>query len=499
MPERHLLAAVDLGSNSFRLLIGRVEQSGSGVQVQPLDALKAPVRLAAGLTPEGMIDAPAQQRALEALARFGERLRSFSPDAVRAVATNTLRVARNASHFRATAEAALGFPIDIIAGHEEARLIYCGAAHALPADGRNRLVVDIGGGSTECIIGQDYETHLLESVSVGCVSLTRKHFPDGNLSRSSFEKAVLRARAALAPIGLAYRREGWDYAVGTSGTAKSLSQIAAAQWGRTELTRQGLRDIADALLAAGSAERLRLEGLRADRRPVLAGGLAAMIAVFEELELPAMRYCPGALRQGLLYDLLGRETEGDMRELTVARMSARYGLDPAHGARVAETARAMLGQADRGPAEQRSADRDLLGWTAQLAEVGMSISHEDHHRHSGYILSHADMPGFSQNEQARMASLALGQGGGLRKMRGAITDERDWLMLLCLRVAIILHRRRDGEEVPLPALFARAGRVRIELPAAWAQRHPLSDESLRAEAATWNEVGPFPEVLYQTL
>jgi exopolyphosphatase/guanosine-5'-triphosphate,3'-diphosphate pyrophosphatase len=188
-----------------------------------------------------------------------------------------------------------------------------------------------------------------------------------------------------------------------------------------------------------------------------------------------------------------------MRELTVARMSARYGLDPEHGARVAQTARAMLGQADRGNEEQRIANRDLLGWTAQLAEIGMSISHEDHHRHSGYILSHADMPGFSQNEQARMACLALGQGGGLRKMRGAISDEHDWLMLLCLRVAIILHRRRDGEEVPLPALFARGGKVRIELPAAWAQRHPLSDESLRAEAATWNEVGPFSEVLYQTL
>jgi exopolyphosphatase/guanosine-5'-triphosphate,3'-diphosphate pyrophosphatase len=224
-----------------------------------------------------------------------------------------------------------------------------------------------------------------------------------------------------------------------------------------------------------------------------------MTAVFEELGLSALRYCPGALRQGLLYDLLGRETAADMREITVARMIARYGVDPAHGARVAHTAQAMLGQAARGPAEILAADRALLGWTASLAEIGMSISHEDFHRHSSYILTHADMPGFTQTEQTRMAGLALGQSGGLRKMRGVLADPRDWLMLLCLRVATILHRRRDGEAVPLPALFARRGRVGIELPAHWAARHPLSDESLRAEAATWNEVGPFEEVGYTTL
>lgn len=499
MPERRLLAAVDLGSNSFRLLIGRVEESAAGVQVQPLDSLKSPVRLGAGLTPEGELDAPSRQRAIEALHRFGERLRSFSPDAVRAVATATLRNTRNPQHFLATAEAALGFPIDIIAGLEEARLIYAGAAHAMAVDGVNRLVIDIGGGSTECIIGRDYEPRLTESVSIGCVSITRKHFADGQVDAERLERAVLRARAALAPIGLAYRREGWGYAVGTSGTARSLTQIAAAQWGAPELTRDILAELAAELVRAGNGDRVRLEGLRPERRPVLAGGVAVMTAVFDELGLSALRYCPGALRQGLLYDLLGRETAADMREITVARMIARYGVDPAHGARVAHTALAMLGQAARGPAEILAADRALLGWTASLAEIGMSISHEDFHRHSSYILTHADMPGFTQTEQTRMAGLALGQSGGLRKMRGVLADPRDWLMLLCLRVATILHRRRDGEAVPLPALFARRGRVGIELPAQWAARHPLSDESLRAEAATWNEVGPFEEVGYTTL
>jgi exopolyphosphatase/guanosine-5'-triphosphate,3'-diphosphate pyrophosphatase len=499
MPDRRLLAAVDLGSNSFRLLIGRVEESEAGVQVQPLDSLKSPVRLGAGLTPDGDIDAPARQRAIEALHRFGERLRSFSPDAVRAVATAALRSARNPQHFLATAEAALGFPIDIISGFEEARLIYAGAAHALPADGDSRLVVDIGGGSTECVVGRDYEPFLTESVGTGCVSITRKHFADGQIDPTRFERAVLRARAALAPIALAYRREGWRYAVGTSGTARALTQVAGAHWGRSELDRELLRAMADELLRAGSAERVRLEGLRAERRPVFAGGLAVMTAVFDELELSTLRYCPGALRQGLLYDLLGRDAGADMREITVSRMTARNGADPAHAARVAGTAQAMLGQAARGPAELLAADRALLGWAARLAEIGMSISHEDHHKHSSYILTHADMPGFTQTEQARMASLALGQAGGLRKMRGALTEPGDWLMLLCLRVATILHRRRDGEEIPLPALFSRRGHVRIELPREWAARHPLSDESLRAEAATWNEVGPFEEVAYSTI
>lgn len=499
MPDRHLLAAVDLGSNSFRLLIGRIENAGMGAQVQALDSLKAPVRLAAGLTPEGMIDSPAQQRALDALSRFAERLRSFSPDTVRAVATNTLRIARNARHFQGTAEAALGFPIDIIAGLEEARLIYVGAAHAMAVDGESRLVVDIGGGSTECIIGRDYEPALMESVPVGCVSLSRKYFPNGEIDRGRLDKAVLRARAALAPLALAYRQQGWRYAVGTSGTAKSLTQIAQAQYGHAELTWESLARIATDLAAAGHADKLRLEGLRADRRPVLAGGLAMMIALFEEFGIESLGYCSGALRQGVLYDLLGRDAGADMRVITVARMTRRYGANPEHGERVAHTAQAMHTQAARGLTERLQADRALLGWTAQLAEIGMSISHEDFPRHSSYILSHADMPGFSQTEQDRMARLAMGQGGGLRKMRTVLNQPDDWLMLLCLRVSTILHRRRDGEEVPLPALFAKRERIRIELPQQWAQRHPLSDESLRAEAATWNEAGPFEEVSYETI
>ena len=494
-----LLAAVDLGSNSFRLLIGRVEASRLGPQIRVLDSLKESVRLAAGLDAASVLDLESQKRAVVALHRFGERLRSFSPDAVRAVATNTLRVARNARHVLATAEAALGFPIDVIAGREEARLIYIGAAHGLPADDSDRLVVDIGGGSTECIIGASYTPKLLESTTVGCVSLSRRFFPDGSVDRDAFEHAYYAARDALAPTAAAYRAHGWDYAVGTSGTAKSLAQVARAEFGCESLTRDALAQLEYLLVKAGHPDRLKVEGLRPDRRPVLPGGLALMSAIFDELCIDEMRYCDSALRQGVLYDLLGRSAGADMREITVAQMLRRYDIDEAQAHRVAQTALALYDQGARGVAEKVRHCRELLGWGAQLAEVGMSISHEDFHRHSAYILAHADMPGFDQGEQAMLSHLALGHTGGLRKMRELVGDDLEWLMVLSLRLSSILHRRRDGEEPPLPALFLKRRKIRIEMPKAWARAHPLSDETLRAEAAAWAELKLFDEFVYERI
>ncbi len=499
MTGRRLLAAVDLGSNSFRLLIGRVEQTPLGEQILTLDTLKESVRLAVGLDAGAMLDAASRQRGLDALYRFGERLRSFSPDTVRAVGTSTLRVATNARHFLVSAEAALGFPIDVIAGREEARLIYLGAAHALPADGQHRLVIDIGGGSTEGMLGSDYEPLLLESAQVGCVTLSERFFPGGRVDGRSFERARFAARDALAPIGSACREHGWAYAVGTSGTAKALAQIAQQGLGEPGLTQRGLGRLAALLIKAGHADRLRLEGLRADRRPVLAGGLALMCAVFDELEISEMRYCPAALREGVLYDLLGRSAGADMREISVAQMRRRYAVDEAHSTRVAQTALALYDQAARGVAELLREHRELLRWTAGLAEVGRSISHEDFHHHSAYILRNADMPGFTRAEQAMMSRLAQSPVGGLRKLRDLSAGDAEWLMVLCLRLASILHRRRDGAPVPLPALFLKRRKVRLELPELWARQHPLSDATLGAELAAWSELGVFDEVVYERI
>ncbi len=492
MPDAPLLAAVDLGSNSFRLVIGRVESTPLGDQIRPVDQLKETVRLAAGLGAGNTLSAAAQQRAVEALRRFGERLRAFAPERVRAVATNTFRVAADARSFLERAQRALGFEIEVIAGREEARLIYLGAAHALPVDGRRRLVVDIGGGSTECIVGADYVSELLESVPLGCVSLTRRFFPGGAVDRASFDAARWACRDALAPIAGRYRASGWRAAIGTSGTAKALWQLAQSDLGEASLTARSLATLESLLLKAGHADRLRLTALKPDRRPVLPGGLAMMSAAFEELGIESMQYCDGALREGVLYDLLGRSSGADMRDVTVARMIRRHGLDEPHGHAVAALAVALYRQAARGSDEEVSRGGRLLHRAAQLREIGLSIAHDDFHKHGAYVLQHCDMPGFSEDEQARLAALVLGQTGGLTKMRPLLASADDWLRVLCLRLAVVLHRRRDGHLPPSFRLRVKpGGGARLELPDDWAGAHPLTDHSLRLECGEWAKAGPW--------
>ena len=492
-----LLAAVDLGSNSFRLLIGRIDQTELGEQIRPIDAMKEPVRLGAGLRPDGTLDEAAQLRGMQALARFGERLRHFAPETVRAVATNALRVSSNANDFLGPAQAALGFPIEVISGREEARLIYLGAAHALPLDESDRLVLDIGGGSTELIIGNNDKPLLVESAPIGCVSLSREFFPDGDVTDEAIDHARLAARDALAPYAVAYRRHGWQYSVGTSGTAKSLTQIAEMAIGEPALTRDSLEEIAHLLAKSGSVDAARLNGLRADRRPVLPGGLALMMAVFDEFDVPSLRYCHGALRQGALYDLLGRSAGHDMRKITVAQMAERYAVDPAQAQRLSKTSTGIFEQVDKTSAEVHAENRQLLTWAAQLAEVGLSISHDSYHKHSAYILRNADMQGFSRQEQRVLSTLALGQTGGLRKLRDLVGHQTEWQMVLCLRIASILHRRRDDEPVPLPDVSVKKDKVRIQMPVAWANAHPLTDETLQTESQTWRDIDAFAAVDYQ--
>lgn len=480
-------------------MIGSVECSPAGELVHPLDNVKQTVRLASGLRDDGTLDEVSRNRALFALAAFGERLRSFAPETVRAVATNTLRVARNAAHFLATAEAALGFPIEVISGLEEARLIYLGAAHSLPCDGQPRLVIDIGGGSTECIVGTDMQANALGSIPVGCVVLSTRHFAEGPVRRKTFDRAYYEARAAIAQVADSLRSKRWRYAVGTSGTAKALWQIAQAQWGVDGIDRESLAGIHAALIAAGDVESLELAGLRVDRRPVLAGGLAVMMAAFDELGIESMRYCGGALRHGVLYDLLGRREGHDTRAITIEQMLRRYRVDQHHVQRVRDTALGLFDQGARGAREVLAMRRRLLGWAAELAEVGRSISHEGFHKHSAYILGHADMPGFSQGEQNTLAHLALAQLGGLRKMQGLIDDDLGWVSVVALRIATILHRRRDDEDVPMPALFLQRRSLRIEMTKQWTRDFPLSHETLVGEAAAWTDAGVFASFEYRTI
>jgi exopolyphosphatase/guanosine-5'-triphosphate,3'-diphosphate pyrophosphatase len=477
------LAAVDLGSNSFHLQIGRVVDD----QIYLLDSLREPVRLGAGLTRDKRIDRATQLNALEALSRFGERLRGFPPAAVRAVGTNTLRVAKNAAQFLDDARAALGFPIEVVFGREEARLIYLGVSHSLPPAPHRRLVVDIGGGSTEFIIGTGYEPELMESLSIGCVSLSLRFFPDGRIEKSGMKRAELAASNEIERIVKEYRRTGWKQAIGSSGTVRSLAAILAANgWAGGTVTAEGLDRLRSQLLKAGDVARLELPGLRADRAPILPGGLAIMIAVCEGLGLEEMEVSDGALRQGVLYDLLGRVQHHDMRELTVRQFMRRYHVDAPQAERVEGLAAALYRDLVDRPRED---DEQILAWAARLHEIGLSIAHAAHHKHSAYILSNADMPGFSKDEQGRLARIVLAHRGKLAKIEGLPARAADGALVFCLRIAALVYRSRM--ELPLPRLAARAtdGGFQLALPGGWLDEHPLTAAALESEAEEWRAVG----------
>jgi exopolyphosphatase / guanosine-5'-triphosphate,3'-diphosphate pyrophosphatase len=484
---RDLIAAVDLGSNSFRLQVGRVV----GNQIYPLDSLKEAVRLAAGLTAEKTLDGPSQLRALDALARFGERLRGFSPETVRAVGTNTLRVAKNVPQFLLEAEAALGFPIEVISGREEARLIYLGVAHSLANPRTQQLVVDIGGGSTEFIIGRHFKPLNLESLYMGCVSFSLRYFPGGRVDKKRMKEAELAARKELQTIVHAYRQTGWEEAVGSSGTAKALADLLEMNGFSTAgITAEGLEGLKAALVRAGNAGRLQLDGLRADRVPVLPGGLAIMSAVFKEFGLERMVFSEGALRLGVLYDLLGRYHPDDLREATVTHFMQRYEVDRRQAARVSRTAQRLLGQLlPEVATDEDNAEAQTLIWAARLHEIGISLAHSSYHKHSAYILANADMPGFSRRDQAKLSRLVLAHRGKLERVLPALSESRDWLLIFALRLAALLHRARDEmAEPPVQASLLPRG-FQLQTDGDWLAGSPLTASALDEEVRQWAGIG----------
>jgi exopolyphosphatase/guanosine-5'-triphosphate,3'-diphosphate pyrophosphatase len=480
------IAAVDLGSNSFRLQVGRIVDD----QIYPLDSLREPVRLAAGLTPEKQLDEAAQSRAIECLKRFGERLRGLPAGAVRAVGTNTLRVAKNAREFMPRFEAALGFTIEVVAGREEARLIYLGVAHSLPAAPEKRLVVDIGGGSTEFIIGAGNQPHKLESLYMGCVSYSLRYFAEGKISKSNLKHAELAGRIEIEAIKKQFSRKHWQQAVGSSGTARALGDILEANgWSTAGITREGMERLRSALLKAGDAEKLGLPGLREDRIAVLPGGFAIMNAIFDELDIEHMALANGAMREGILWDMIGRAHQRDMRELTVRQFMKRYHVDANHAHRVERLTLKLFEQLAGGSKEERAYPILMLAWAARLHEIGLTVAHSGYHKHSAYIIGNADMPGFSKMEQAQLSLLVLAHRGSLDKLRGMVASEPDWTLLIALRLAALLHRSRS--EVRLPAIHAskKKSTFTIELDARWLIANPLTAAELRAEIKDWKGLG----------
>jgi exopolyphosphatase/guanosine-5'-triphosphate,3'-diphosphate pyrophosphatase len=481
--QQPILAAVDLGSNNFRLQIARVE----GDQLYMLDGLREQVRLAAGLTADKFLDAEAQQRALSALGRFAERLRDLPREAVRVVGTNSLRVAKNAADFIPQAENVLGFPIEVIAGNEEARLIYLGVAHGMPQSDQNRLVIDIGGGSTEFIIGNGLTPLKLESLYMGCVSFSSRFFPDGKITKQNLKQAELAARIELQTIVREFRGQ-WQEALGSSGTARSIADILEQNsYSKGGITLDGLDKLRAYMLKVGDMQKLDLPGLRPDRVSTLASGFAIMYAAFSELDISFMRPALGALREGVLYDLWGRFHDNDMRDVTVQQFMQRYHVDPDQARRVAKLAQAFARQflSD----EIIEAESHMLGWAASLHEIGISVAHSGYHKHTAYILANADMPGFSKKEQARLSLLTLAQRGNLGKLQGQLKKSDDYILAMSLRMAVLFYRNRS--DIGLPALHSRFSgtKFHLSIDPEWLAQNPLTETALQDEVKQWKTLG----------
>ncbi len=482
MQDGTLLAAVDLGSNSFRLEIGRHEHG----QVRRVEYLKETVRLGGGLDEARNLTAQAMERGCACLARFAERLAGFGAAQVRAVATQTLREARNREVFLARAQKVLGFPIEVISGREEARLIYQGVARLLPQSDERRLVVDIGGRSTELILGQQFDARLMESYRVGSVTWSTRYFPGGQFTPSAFEHAEIAAQAILEEAAALAAPVGWDMAYGSSGTVGAVADILAAA-GRPPgvISWDGLEWLVDRLLAARSADKVRLDGLRDDRQPVIGGGVSVLRALFRLLGIEELRPAAGALRHGVLYDMLEREHRAtDVREATVSRLVSRFEADPRQGDRVGRLACQLLGQLR--PAS--TAPESALLWAGRLHEIGNLVSHSDSHKHGAYILDNADALGFTQGELHRLSLLVLGHRGKLRKLQADFADEAFVHQLLCLRLAVILcHARRDPDAAGL-ALQAAGRQLRLSVPPGWPAAWPQSAHLLRQEVLAWQKM-----------
>jgi exopolyphosphatase/guanosine-5'-triphosphate,3'-diphosphate pyrophosphatase len=482
-------AAIDLGSNSFHLVVVREEEHGLTV----LDREREMVRLAAGLSKKGKITRRVGKRALDCLARFGQRLRGLESENVRIVGTNALRKAKNAGKFIRKAEKALGYSIEIISGVEEARLIYLGVAQTLQGDRGRRLVVDIGGGSTEIIVGDKSDPIYLESLYMGCVSSSERFFRKGKFSKKRMRRAILSACLELEPNIAALRSLAVKDIIGASGTARAIEQVVRENgWSDTGITLESLEKLVDVIIDARRLEKLQLNGLADDRRPVFVGGVAVMMAIFRSLDIDFMRISDGALREGVLHDLIGRVRFKDRRATTVLELMKRHHIDTDQAERVCHTALMLFDQVRHQRLLKR--ERRLLSWAAQLHEIGLMIAHSQYHRHGGYLLENMDLPGFSRQEQGALSSMVR-----LHRRQyypGLINDSiyvrSDALSLIArlLRIAVLINRGRTPIDLPTILLSVDdALDMKLEIDRTWLENHPLTAADLDQEVDLLDSVG----------
>jgi exopolyphosphatase/guanosine-5'-triphosphate,3'-diphosphate pyrophosphatase len=486
-----VIAAVDLGSNSFHMIVGELRHG----QLVIIDRIRETVRLAEGLSDEGDLSRDARDRAIDCLSRFGERLRAMRAGSVRAAGTSTIRRAREDTGFMEEAEAALGHPIDIISGLEEARLIYKGVSHSLPPTDGLRLVMDIGGGSTELILGQGEKPRALESVHLGCVRMTERFFGDGRITREAFDRARVAARLELRPVKAFFRGASGVQAIGTSGTIRS-AEFVASELGFIDshsLTPDGLEKLIARVLEFDRIENLSLRGLSERRAQVWPGGLAILAELLGVLRVGSLQVSDGALREGLLYDLLGRMQHEDARERSVRAMAARYHVDRKQARRVARTADMLLQQCSGTWDVKTPFFGRILEWSARLHEIGLDISHDGYQRHGAYVAAHADLPGFPRAEQRLLAFLIGSQRHNVNTRYQKILP-RAWRepalrLVILLRLAVLLNRNRNDADMPPIRMTVDAGSLDLTFDTEWLQANPLTVADLEREQGYLETIG----------
>jgi len=488
--QPEILAAVDLGSNSFHMIVARLSHG----QPKVIDRLREMVRLAAGLDENNLLSDERQQIALDCLARFGERIRDMHADSVRVVGTNTLRKIDRSSGFVEQAAACLGHPVEIISGLEEARLIYQGVVHSSPGIAGGQLVVDIGGGSTEIIHGTGREAGAIESLNLGCVALSNAFFGCGKLSRRGFERARRAARLELEPIHSRFRRFESERVIGASGTIRAAHSVLSALAGEpVDITVTGLQMLIDRAIDAGHLQKLDLPGLSQERKPVFPGGLAILIEVLSALGLDHMSVSDGALREGLLYDMVGRVTDEDARVRTVRSMEGRFNIDTEQADHIESAALIFLDQVAEAWKLDSDIDGQMLSWAARLHEIGLHISHSHYQQHGAYLLEYADMPGFPTGEQQVLACLVGGHRGKLGRHVfddiPAAWSRRVTRLMVLLRLAVLFNRNRTGDSIDAVRCTAKGRRFSVGVPQAQLESNPLTADALAREQKFLADIG----------
>jgi exopolyphosphatase/guanosine-5'-triphosphate,3'-diphosphate pyrophosphatase len=484
------MAAIDMGSNSFHMVVARLESG----ELRLVEKFAEKVMLGAGLDERNQLSDEYIEKALDCLRRFAQRAANIDPRWLRCIGTNTLRRARNCNVLIQHAQKLLNCPVEVVAGREEARLVYLGVSHSLPETPGRRLVFDIGGGSTEFIIGERFEALRTESLHMGCIAYRERFFPNGEISEKAFRRAVMSARREIMTIAADFRELGWSSAFGSSGTVKAIAGAAQAAGLASEgVTADCLPPLVARLLKHKNSADIEIDGIKPDRRSVFPSGLAILVAAFEQLGLERVDYSEGALREGVLYDMLGRLDHENVCERSVQAMMVRYGVDLGQAQRVQQTALQAFDQVNRYWDLNQSRNRDILRWAALMHEIGLTVSHAGFHKHGAYLLQWADLPGFTREEQKRLACLVSGHR---RKVRPQLFEEipeaartSTLRLTLLLRISSLLHRSRRELHLPSFLIQVKDNEFRIQFPAGWAEEHPLTCGEFQQEQDVWDKLG----------